>query len=88
MDTINPINNWLGQRMSSLSDEELRMLFADIASFRRTGLLCGDSAMRTLDREFAAEINNDDSHIRIIEDELLYEMGRRFYNSGTKKATE
>ncbi len=77
--------NWLGQRMVSIDDDTIRKLFIDIANFRRTGILSKDSYLHTLDKEFSAEIHNKDNHLRIIEDEVLFEMGRRFYNLGAEK---
>ena len=77
--------NWLGQRMVAIDDDTIRKLFIDISDFRRTGILSKDSYLHTLDKEFSAEIHNKDNHLRIVEDEVLFEMGRRFYNLGVEK---
>lgn len=77
--------NWLGQRMVAIDDDTIRKLFIDIANFRRTGILSKDSYLHNLDKEFSAEIHNKDNHLRIIEDEVLFEMGRRFYNLDAEK---
>lgn len=68
MNDIPQLNTWLGQRMQDMGEAELAGIFKEIADFRRTGILKGD-ALRNLAREFSDE------------DEILFEMSRRYYNS-------
>ena len=76
---IDFVKNWLGTRMSQLSNEELCSIYEEIHSLRKTGLLSGDARLRELDTEFRRE-HDCDSNLRLIEDAVLYEIGRRFYN--------
>ena len=75
------LDNWFGQKIGELSDDELRQLFLEIHSFRRTGVLTSPSKLRELERDFSNTIQNHDGHLRIVEDEVLFEMSRRFYNN-------
>lgn len=77
---INQQNNWLGKKVESFSDDELRAMFVEIAEFRRTGLLLSPSKLRSLERDFSNFIQNHDGHLRLVEDEVLFEMSRRFFN--------
>lgn len=78
--TNSPPHTWLGQRMSALTDDELRQLFLDVTTFHRTGILRRGSQMRALDAEFGAQLGDEQRLLRTIEDALLYEMGRRYYD--------
>ena len=71
--------NWLGTKMAEMSDDELCSIYEEIHDFRNTGVLSGEATMRELDRAFRRQ-NNCDSNLRLIEDAVLYEIGRRFYN--------
>lgn len=61
---------------------ELAGLFKEIADFRRTGILKGE-ALRNLAREFSDNVSHTDygQNMRLVEDEVLFEMSRRYYNS-------
>ena len=73
---IKQMNNWLGNRVEAFSDEDLREMFLEISDFRRTGLLTSPSKLRKFEREFS----DHDGYLRTVEDAVLFEMARRFYN--------
>ena len=73
---IKQMNNWLGNRVEAFSDEDL----LEISDFRRTGLLTGPSKLRKFEREFSDHVQNHDGYLRTVEDAVLFEMARRFYN--------
>lgn len=50
------------------------------SDFRRTGLLTGPSKLRKFEREFSDHVQNHDGYLRTVEDAVLFEMARRFYN--------
>lgn len=82
MKKIEQIDTWLGHRMKNLNEMELAELFKEIVAFRRTGILQGDK-LRSLARDFSDNVTHTDygQNMRLIEDEVLFEMGRRYYNS-------
>lgn len=82
MKNIPQLNTWLGQRMQNMGEAELAGLFKEIADFRRTGILKGE-ALRNLAREFSDNVSHTDygQNMRLVEDEVLFEMSRRYYNS-------
>ena len=73
--------NWLGNRLKDLTQSELLELIEEIASFRRTGLL-KEKKMRTLEKQFSENVSHTPigDCMRLIEDEILFEAARRFYN--------
>lgn len=73
--------NWLGNRLKALTQSELLELIEEITSFRRTGLLKGGK-MRTLEKQFSENVSHTSigDCMRLIEDEILFEAARRFYN--------
>lgn len=75
-------DNWLGQRMKNMDDIELAELFNEIAEFRKTGILKGEK-LRDLAKEFSDNVShtNYSENMRLIEDEILFEMSRRYFNS-------
>lgn len=77
---IKQMNNWLGNRVEAFSDEDLREMFLEISDFRRTGLLTGPSKLRKFEREFSDHVQNHDGYLCTVEDAVLFEMARRFYN--------
>lgn len=83
MKKIEQRDNWLGHRMENASDEELKELFSEITHFRRTGLLVGGK-LRDLERQFSDNVSHTRGGecMRLVEDEVLFEMSRRFYNQG------
>ena len=82
MKEIEQINTWLGQRMKNMSEAELAELFKEISDFRRTGVLKGEQ-LRNLAKEFSDNVTHTDygQNMRLVEDEVLFEMSRRYYNS-------
>lgn len=74
-------NNWLGYRMASLKESEIDNLFREITDFRRTGILVG-GFLRQLDKEFSDNVSHTSygDCMRLVEDAVLYEMARRYYN--------
>lgn len=83
MKKIEQRDNWLGQQMEKKTDEELRELFSEISSFRRTGLLVG-GCLRAFELEFSQNVSHTapGDCMRLVEDEILFEMSRRYYNQG------
>ena len=73
--------NWLGNRLKDLTQSELLELIEEIANFRRTGLL-KEKKMRTLEKQFSENVSHTPigDCMRLIEDEILFEAARRFYN--------
>ncbi len=85
MSTINQVDNWLGKKMESMEDIELCRLFEEIDSFRRTGLL-QEKGLRALEKEFSENVSHTSygECMRLVEDEVLFEMSRRFFNQKEK----
>ena len=75
-------DTWLGNRVGELTQNELKQLFWEITTLHKTGLLVTDG-LRDLVKEFAEYYGTDDTtgFMRMMEDAVLYEMGRRYYNS-------
>ena len=74
-------NNGLGAKMSAIPQNQLMILFEEIAEFRRTGILSGGE-LRDLEKEFSDNVSHTpySECMRLIEDEVLFEMSRRYYN--------
>ena len=70
--------NWLGVRMSLLTDDELCKMFGDIYSYHKTGILSDYSPIHELTKEFEKQAGDYD--LRVVENAILYEISRRFYN--------
>lgn len=79
---IQQIDTWLGRRMQDMSEVQLATLFKEIAGFRRTGILKGEE-LRKLARDFSDNVTHTEygQNMRLIEDEVLFEMSRRYFNS-------
>lgn len=73
-------SNWFAARVSELSDDDLCAVYEEVHDFRKTGILDGDAALRKLDREFREQFDSNSS-LRLVEDAVLFEIGRRFYNA-------
>ena len=82
MEEIYQIDTWLGKCMQNINTEQLLILFQEITNFRRTGILQGDN-LRNLAKSFSDNVTHTDygQNMRLVEDEVLFEMSRRFYNS-------
>lgn len=82
MNQIKQTNTWLGQHMQDMGDATLATLFKEIAEFRKSGILNGDQ-LRNLAKEFSDNVAHTayGENMRLIEDAVLFEMSRRYYNS-------
>lgn len=72
--------NWLSIRVAVINARELCQLYKDIYDFHKTGVLAENSEMRTIAEEFEREISGE-YNLRIVEQAILNELGRRFYNN-------
>lgn len=79
---IDARNNWLARLLSEKSDQDLRVLFAEINEYRETGLLKG-TALRELEEYISKEYTKTrgGEMLRTVEDAVLFEMARRYYNT-------
>lgn len=66
--------------ISSLSDEELCMAFEEITDFKDNGILVEHSNLARIARELHDKFKVP-YDIRMVEDNILYEATRRYYNS-------
>ena len=82
MKPIEQRKNWIGQKLADMSEDMLSSLFVEITNFRNTGILKGGN-LRNLEKEFSDNVSHTPygDCMRLIEDEVLYEMSRRYYNS-------
>jgi len=74
-------DNWLSDRVAALEPAALKELFEEIHDFRETGIL-EKGKLRALEREFSENVSHTRSGecIHLVEDAVLYEMSRRYYN--------
>lgn len=72
--------NKLSSVISSLSDEELCTVFEEITDFKDCGILAEQSNLARIARELHEKFKVP-YDIRMVEDDILYEVARRFYNS-------
>lgn len=73
-------HNYIGEHLSNISDEELCVIFKEIAEYRQEGILNGNS-LRDLAKVYADVLQTSVSEcIRLTEDAVLFEMSRRFHN--------
>lgn len=77
---IEPRHNIISNTISSLSDEELCIVFEEITDFKNGGILAKHSNLARITRELHEKFKVP-YDIRMIEDNVLYEAARRFYNS-------
>lgn len=77
---IEPRHNIISNTISSLSDEELCIVFEEITDFKNSGILAKHSNLARIARELHEKFKVP-YDIRMIEDDVLYEAARRFYNS-------
>ena len=71
--------NKLSNVISFLSDEELCAVFEEITDFKDCGILPEHSNLARIARELHEKFNVP-YDIRMVEDDVLYEAARRFYN--------
>lgn len=74
-------DNWLGRRVAAYTPAELMSLFEEIYDYRRMGILIGGK-LRALELEFSENVSHTSvgECMRLVEDEVLFEMSRRFCN--------
>lgn len=72
-------NDVLSIEISKLTNEDVCTIIEEIKEFKRTGLLACDTNLRRIAKEIhdKYKLPND---VRMIEDVVLYEAARRFYN--------
>lgn len=74
-------NNWLAKTIGQKNDHDLANLYTDIVGFRKTGLLPPHSTLRELTNELEKKMSiPSTTFMRQVEDAILYEMARRYYN--------
>lgn len=78
--TIKPRHNIISNTISSLSDEELCIVFEEITDFKNSGILAEHSNLAKIAVELHEKFKVP-YDIRMVEDDILYEATRRFYNS-------
>lgn len=71
--------NKLSSVISSLSDEELCTVFEEITDFKNSGILAEHSNLAKIAVELHEKFKVP-YDIRMVEDDILYEAARRFYN--------
>ncbi len=78
-------NNWLGRKMESLNTSELSAIFEEVAKYRKTGIL-KSGKLRKLEADFSDNVSHTPygECMRLVEDAVLFEMSRRFYNENEK----
>jgi len=77
--TIDVHNDVLSISISKLTNEEVCTIIEEIKEFKATGLLASSTNLRRIAKEIhdQYQLPND---VRVIEDVILYEAARRFYN--------
>ena len=82
MNKIHQVDTWLGRRMKNMEETELTSIFDEITEFRKTGLLKGEQ-LRNLAKELSDNVTHTHyrQNMRLIEDEVLFEISRRHHNS-------
>lgn len=72
-------NDILSIEISKLSNNDICAIIEEIKEFKRTDFLAGDTNLRRIAKEVhdKYKLPND---IHMIEDVVLYEAARRFYN--------
>lgn len=80
--SIEQKDNWLGHKMDSMPKDDIIALFEEITEFRKTGVLVGGK-LRALEKDFSDHVSKTPygECMRLVEEAVLYEMSRRFYNS-------
>ena len=76
---IDPRKNKLSSVIVSLTDEELSAVFEELSDFKDCGILAENSKLSRIASELHESFNVP-YDIRMVEDNILYEAARRFYN--------
>lgn len=71
-------SHWLSDMAKTMSDQQIATMYEEISEFRRTGILHG-SMLRDFARRIQSEIKSSSPELRMAEDAVLFEMGRRLY---------
>lgn len=71
-------SHWLSDMANALTDQQIATMYEEISEFRRTGILHG-SLLRDFARGIQSKINSSSPELRMAEDAVLFEMGRRLY---------
>lgn len=74
--------NWIGKTIESLPNEELASIIKEIADCRGTGCLKTER-LADIEKKFSKEVahTRPGENMRLIEDAVLFEAARRFYNN-------
>lgn len=74
-------DTWLGRRLEAMPQDEILKIFEEITEFKRTGFLKGER-LRGLEAEFSENVSHTkgDECMRLIVEEVLFELSRRLYN--------
>ena len=75
-------NNWMSKCIAKKTDQELYSLFAEINTYRESGVLVGN-LLRTLDEEISRNVTHTriGEMLRQAEDAVIFEMARRYANN-------
>ena len=78
---LQAMNHWLGRHIEAFEPAELMCLFEEIYDFRQKGILKGER-LRDLEKEFSDKVSHTPGGdcMRLVEEMVLFEMARRFYN--------
>ena len=83
---ITPHNNWTGMTTAAFAEEELLTMFAEIAEYRRTGILADETLLRRYETRYRDETGDEGVlALRLLEDTILFEISRRYYNQNVNK---
>ena len=71
----------IAQRISNLTEEEIKQAFDEIMEYNRKGILSLDALVRNIRDEFAKEINNQywDMPCLFTANEITFEIAKRHY---------
>lgn len=75
------IKNYLSERISNLTDDELKQCFDDYEEYNRLGTLKNEALIRKIRNEYAANIGvkSYDMTCMFTAYEILYEIAKRYY---------
>ena len=79
---LNARNHPISQYMSKQSFTVLSDIFRDIYSYRSSGVEPESGMLLQCKEEMEHETGMSDLDLRLVEDAVLFEMARRYYNEG------
>lgn len=83
---IAPHNNWTGMVAAAFTEKELLTMFAEIAEYRRTGILADETLLRRYETRYRDETGDEGVlALRLLEDTILFEISRRYYNQNVSR---